>query len=118
MNLNAYDIISPKIDKTKSWIDVDRQQLLSRELKYRPYVTLSKRYSKEHNINEYFVILLDECPLDRPSNKTKRDDYGRIKINLKSIWTESSLCYLDSNRNIEIIHVESEDDGDIYKINV
>ena len=35
MNLNAYDNVIDKIDKTKTWIDVCKKLLLSREIKYR-----------------------------------------------------------------------------------
>lgn len=118
MNLNAYDVINPKIDKKKTWVDVNKQQLLSREIKYRQYVTISKRYNKENNNYEYFIILLDDYPQDRTYNKTRKDDYGRIKINLKSIWKESSLSYYTSDSNVNIDLVDSADDGDIYKLDV
>ena len=77
MNLNAYDTIHPKVDKQKTWIDVRKHQLLSREIKYRNYVTISKRYDKENQTYDYFIILLDDYPQDRPYAKTKKDDYGR-----------------------------------------
>lgn len=118
MNLSAYDVVNPKIDKQRTWVDIHKKQLLSREIVFRPYVTISKRYVKEDNSYEYFIILLDDCPFDRPYSNTKKDNYGRIKIRLASIWKESSLKYLEKDINIELIPVEHADDGDIYLLNV
>ena len=118
MNLSAYDAIYPKIDKQKTWIDVNHYQLLSREIKYRPYITICKRYNKEENDYEYFVVLLDNIPPERDYSKTKFDEYGRIKINLKSIWKETILQNIEHNCNINISHIEHTDDGDIYKIDL
>lgn len=118
MNLNAYDVINPKINKAKTWVDVNKHQLLSREFKYRQYVTISKRYNKENNNYEYFIILLDDYPQNRPFSKTKRDNYGRIKISLNSIWQESSLSYYNFDSNVNVDLVDSADDGDIYKLDI
>lgn len=118
MNLNAYDAIHPKIDKKRTWINVQKCQLLSREIKFRPYVTLSKRYDKENNVYNYYVIMLDDFPFDRSYSKTNKDDYGRLKISLKSIWKESSLNYIEKDVNVSVELIESADDGDIYLLNI
>ena len=47
MNLYAYDDVSPVINKQATWIDIKKYQLLSREIKYRKYVTISKKFNKE-----------------------------------------------------------------------
>ena len=118
MNLSAYDAIYPKVDKQKTWVDINRYQLLSREIKYRRYVTLCKRYNKEENDFEYFIVLLDDFPYDRDYTKVRLDDYGRIKVSLKSIWKETILNSFEHDCNITISHIEHTDDGDIYKLNL
>ena len=118
MNLNAYDVINPKINKQGTWVDVHKKQLLSREIVFRPYVTISKRYNKENNDYEYYIIFLDDYPLNRPYAKTKLDSYGRIKIRLNGIWEESSLKYYKHNINIELKAIEHTDDGDIYLLSL
>lgn len=118
MNLNAYDTIHPKIDKQKTWIDVEKRQLLSRQINYRPYVTISKRYNKSDNTYTYYIIMLDDIPTDRNHNRPKKDNYGRIKISLKSIWNESSLQYYETDKNVDIEQIEQADDGDIYQLNI
>lgn len=118
MNLSAYDVIHPKIDKQKTWIDIRKHQLLSREINYRRYVTISKRYDKETKSYDYFIVLLDDYPQDRSYSRTKKDDYGRIKISLNSIWKESSLNYYDADTNISIELEEQADDGDIYRLSL
>lgn len=118
MNLAAYDDIKPKIDKQKTWVDIDKKLLYSREITYRPYVLLSKRYNKELAEYEYFVIMLDEKPINKISANTNRDDYGRIKIRLMNVFIESSLATLEHSQNINIELVDHADDGDIYKLDI
>ena len=118
MNLNAYDEISPKIDKQKTWIDVRKHLILSREIKYRQYISVSKRYNPTDHCYDYYIIVLDDKPDDRSFTRTRRDDYGRIKIRVNHIWQESSLRYFEKDTNISIELVEQADDGDIYKLNM
>lgn len=118
MNLNAYDDVSPVINKQATWIDINKTQLLSREIKYRKYVTISKRFNPETSEYEYYIILLDNLPANRSYTNTKKDDYGRIKINLLPIWNECSLCSYNKNINIELKHIEHSDDGDVYQLDV
>lgn len=118
MNLNAYDDVTPIINKQTTWIDIKKYQLLSREIKYRKYVTISKRFNKEFCDYDYFIILLDDYPSDRSYAITKKDDYGRIKINLASIWNQCCLKNYTKNCNISIKHIEHTDDGDIYQLDV
>ena len=118
MNLNAYDSITEKIDKTKTWIDTKKCILLSREIKYRKYYVLSRRFNTELNTYDYFIILLDEKPTDRVSYQTRIDDYGRVKIRLYDLYRESTLSNLEKDTNISITKVEHQDDGDIYQLDV
>ena len=99
MNLNAYDTITDKVDKTKSWINITKHLLLSREIKFRKYYVLSKRFNTETKVYDYFVILLDEQPTDRVSYNTRLDDYGRVKIRLHELYNESDLANLEKDTN-------------------
>ena len=92
MNLSGYDIIPPTIDKKKTWLDTKFKQLLSREIKYRPYVLLCNKYVPECNT--------DDPPLNQRASHVSIDNYGRLKINLKSIWDNSPLKDINSNQNI------------------
>lgn len=118
MNLNAYDDIKEKIDKTKTWIDIKKKILISRELKYRPYVCLLKRYIPKTNTNNYYIALLDNPPTDRKYRLTVVDDYGRVKIKVSDIWNETSLAQLVDDCNIMCDFVESGEDGDIYFLDI
>lgn len=118
INLNAYDSIVDKIDKTKTWIDIDKRQLLSREIKFHKYYILTKRFNTKLNIYEYFIILLDEKPNDRISYQTKVDDYGRIKIRLYELYKESDLNTFTKNVNININLIDHQDDGDVYQLDI
>ena len=118
MNLSAYDGINNKIDKSKSWIDIKKKQLLSREINKRKYSTLVKRYDAQTNSNSYYVAITDTPPKDKVCKKLKIDDYGRIKLSLAPIWNETYLSQLDSNCNIMIERIEHDLDCDIYFIDV
>lgn len=118
MNLSAYDNVKYKIDKTKSWFNIKKKLLVTREIKYRKYYTLSERYEPKSKEYHYFVIMLDDEPENRISHITNLDDYGRIKIKLDSLFNKTILSTFTSDRNINIIHVDGADDGDIYKLDL
>lgn len=118
MNLNSYDNITEKLDKNKTWIDILKKILFSREIKYRKFTCLLKRYNAKTNTYTYFIAMLNSPPENRKYNITKQDDYGRIKISLASIWKETYLNRLGSNCNIMCNLVESDEDGDVYSIDV
>lgn len=118
MNLNAYDEITNKIDKRHTWIDVRKKQILSREIKFRPYYTITKRYNPQTEETNYFIILLDEEPYKRICYKTKVDDYGRIKLNVAPIWFETILSTLNKDVNIHIELSDTADDADVYKLDI
>lgn len=118
MNLSAYDSINHKIDKNKSWVDIKKKQLLSREINKRQYSTLIKRYDVQTNTNSYYIAITDAPPKDKNSKKLKIDDYGRVKLSLASIWYETYLSQLDNNCNIMIELIEHDSDCDIYFIDI
>lgn len=118
MNLNAYDDVKEQVNKNKTWIDVKNKTLLSREIQYRRVTLLSKRYNIVSKSYDYFIIMLDDEPLDRDYVLTNRDDYGRVKIRLTKIWHDSSLATFDANCNIGIQHIDHTDDGDVYQLDI
>lgn len=118
MNLNAYDNVIEKLDRTKTWVDVRKKNLLSREIVHRPYTCLLKRYDPTTNCTTYFIAMLDSPPVDKKYKSTRRDEYGRIKISLTDIWKDTYLTQLETNSNIVITHVEHEEDGDVYLLDI
>lgn len=118
MNLNEYDDVREKVDKSKSWIDVKHKRLFSREISLRKYVTIVKRYKPEIDEYFYFIITLDEIPLNKSYEELTVDNYGRLKLSLSSIWCQSKLCSLTQDKNVTINHIEHETDGDVYQISI
>ena len=118
INLLEYDDVSPKLDKKKSWISIKTKQLFSREIKFRPYVTIGSKYHPKLQSYSYFLILLDEPPEDRSYSIVHIDNYGRIKISLRTIWNDTSLKDYDKDSNINIKLTDHADNGDIYQIDV
>ena len=118
MNLNAYDNITNNLDKTKTWIDIKKKTLLSREIKARPYYTLLKRYNPNTNSNTYFIAMLDSPDVNKKCYLTRIDNYGRIKIKLTSIWKDIYLADCETNCNVMVSLVESDKMGDIYNLDL
>lgn len=118
MNLNAYDNVKEEIDKTKTWINIKKKVLLSREINIKPYNCLIKRYNPDSASTSYFIAMLNNPPADRKCKSTTIDDYGRLKVSLASIWKDTYLAQLESDCNIVVNLAESDDDGDIYLLDV
>lgn len=116
MNLVAYDKVDNIINKKRSWIDVHKKILYSKELIYHKYICFGKRFDEDINSTVFYIIMLDDEPIDRASFKTIITDNGYIKISIKGIWDESGLNRIKSKYfNIYLKHVEHTDDGDIFE---
>ena len=116
MNLVAYDTLNTNINTKKTWIKVSKKLIISREIKYRRYVSFGKRYDNEENKTVFFIIVLDNPPLDRAYSNMIMDDSGRTKISIKNIWNELGLYNLKNDINIGVKHTQNADDGDIYEL--
>ena len=116
INLNLYDDVVERIDKQKTWLNVKNKLLLSREIKYRRYYFIGKRYY--NNDNFYFIITFDTPPENRQYHKLTMDDYGRVKIKLSSIWESTSLLDVTTDCNISLTKVEEDDDSSAYYIDI
>lgn len=117
INLNVYEI-PQKLDKTKTWINVNKQQLLSREIKFRKYYVITSIHDIIEDRNKIYLILLDHNHQLYNINITKTDDYGRIKINLAEHYAVLNLDKYDKNVNIPIKYIEGDDESDVYLLEI
>lgn len=118
MNLNAYDNVEPYLDRKKTWVCPVHKILYSREIVKRRYTLLSKRFNPKTSDTDFYIIMLDERPIDRKVSISYVDDFGRLKINISSIWNKTSLKHIKTKSNINIEHIEHTDDGDIYYLDI
>lgn len=118
INLNVYDDVKERIDKKKTWVSVKYKTLCSREIRYRPYNLLAKRYNTKTGTYSYYIILLDNKTTERSVTNTYIDEYGRFKMDMSSIWDTTSLNLIDRDTNITIYHEESHEDGDVYLLDI
>lgn len=118
MNLSAYDVVEEKLDRNKTWILVKSKEILSREIKKRRYYAFIKKWNPNQSIFEYFLLLLDAKAPNIVCHYAHIDNFGRLKLNARSIWDVSSLWKYDKTSNIGIEHIEHTDDGDIYKLDI
>lgn len=117
MNLVAYDNVNNVVDKQKTWIDASKKVLLSREIACRKYVCFGKKYDSNEGSTIFYIIVLDDAPLDRASCRLVLTNNGCRKINLKSIWDEANLSSVSYKYfNIILKPIEHTDDGDVYEL--
>lgn len=116
INLNAYEI-PQKLDKTKTWINVNKQQLLSREIKFRKYYIITQFDAIEDTCKTYLIVS-DNNDMFYNFNLTKTDDYGRIKINLAEHYAVLNLDKYDKNVNIPVKYVEGDNESDVYLLEI
>jgi hypothetical protein len=116
MNLVAYDKVDNIINKKRSWINVHTKTLYSREINYHKYFCFGKKYDNVLDTTVFYIIMLDDEALDRPSFKTTVTSNGCLKINIKAIWDECGFNTIKSKYiNISLKHTEHTDDGDIFE---
>lgn len=119
MNLNSYDDALTTIDRTKTWVNIKYHVIFSREIKYRAYYNISKRYNNTTGEHDYFIIVAD-YPLDERKWCDKIiDNYGRFKIYIPDdIYKSTILSTFEKDTNINISHLEGDDICDIYYLDV
>ena len=119
MKLSSYGDALVTIDKTRSWINVRHRIIFSREIKYRPYFNLSKRYNSTSKEYDYYLIVADYPVDDRRWLNTVRDNYGRVKIRvIGAIWCETILSNYKKDTNINITRIDGDDICDIYYLDI
>lgn len=119
MNLNSYDDALKTVDKTKTWFNIKTRTIFSREIKYRSFITIGKRYNRVLDCNNYYLILLDHPPTDRKYYRPTRDNYGRIKIRINpDIIHSTILSDFKVDTNINIQRVEGDESYDIYYLDI
>lgn len=117
INLNAYEI-PQKLDKTKTWININKQQLLSREIKFRKYYIITTKFDVVENICKIYLIVSDNNDIFYNFNLTKTDDYGRIKINLAEHYAVLNLDKYNKNVNISVKYIEGDNESDVYLLEI
>ena len=115
INLNEYDTVTNKIDKTKTWLYVAGKALISNELPKRKYYNIFKRFDTASNTYNFYIILSD-INTNGVFKTTNVDNYGRIKISISSIYSTSGLNKEEKDCNINLKKVDSDDNSDVYLI--
>lgn len=118
VNFNVYDDANKKLDRSKTWVNIKYKQIISREIKFHKYTSLGIRYNPTIDVYNYFIIVSDEKPTNISSSRTFIDDYGRFKIKVDSIWNKTILKTFEKDTNINITHVDGDDTGDVYELDI
>uniref|UniRef100_A0AAU8MHW9 Uncharacterized protein n=1 Tax=Geladintestivirus 2 TaxID=3233134 RepID=A0AAU8MHW9_9CAUD len=118
MTLLAYDKIINKLDRTKTWYDNKKKSILSREIEYRDYNSVVKRYNPNYDNYTYYIIMSDTVNNLHCFKRTIVDDYGRLKINIGCIVSETFLKDIDKPCNISVTCVEYNKDYSVYELDV
>lgn len=115
MNIFDYEPIEEIIDPNKTWVNIENKVLYSKELITKAYFTLGKKVNI-NNYYEYYIIFLDNPPVDRGYYKRYVDSFGRCLIDLKHIWTELGFDRFENNRRVFVEFEEQSEDMIVYRI--
>lgn len=115
INLNEFDKVDEKVDKSKTWLYVAGKCLISKELPKYDYYNLYKKYDPELNTVNYYIVFCKEN-INNELKITHIDDYGRIKIPISSIYKESGLYKEKKDCNISLKEINKDEDSVVYLI--
>lgn len=114
MDILKYNIIAPKLDKTKPYFYDKRNCLL---VPYNYFFTGYKYYlecsSTDECDNIKYIILLSKDKLNENFRQLEIDTYGRYRINLHKDLLEYVKIEVNNNRqNFELDYLETEKEND------
>lgn len=112
MNLSAYDVVNPNINKQKTWYNALYKAIFSREIRFRPYWLLVQRESQEGT--DYFLVVTEDK--SKAKGTCRHDDFGRVKIFLdrKDVIT-LGLMNVTDDIPITLEQVDVQSDCNIYR---
>ena len=117
MNLAAYDKLNSNSNESKLYLSNNYPYIITREVKYRQYYCFVKRYEPSIDDSVFYLVLLDDKPSDRTVNKTRRDNYGRLKFNISTLANKNNI-FKSGKVDISLSLETQADDGDIYKLDI
>lgn len=117
MNLVAYDKIDNNSNESKLYLSNKYPYIITREVKYRQYYCFVKKYEPSIDDTIFYLVLLDDKPLDRNVSKTRKDNYGRLKFNISTLVNKNNI-FKNGKINISLSLETQADDGDIYRLDI
>ena len=115
INLNEFDKVDEKVDKSKTWLYVKGKCLISNEVQKYKYYNLYKKFNPETNLTNYYIIL-SNINVNNQLKNVHIDDYGRVKIPISIIYIESGLYKEEKDCNINLKEVNKDEDSIVYLI--
>ena len=118
MNLNAYDNVTEKLDKHKTWYSPKFKRLYSREIKFRMFYKFLQRWNESIKRNDYFLAI-SMNNTDGRFTIANNDNYGRLKVSVpKEVIEDSILNSMTVDTNVEVKLVDAQPDGEVYQLNI
>lgn len=118
MNLNAYDNVTRKLDKRKTWYSLKFKRLYSREIKFRMFYKFLQRWNETIKRNDYFLAV-SMYNTDGTFTIANKDNYSRLKFSIpKEVIEDSILNTMTVDANIEVKLVDAQPDGEVYQLNI
>ena len=118
MNLNAYDNVTRKLDKRKTWYSLKFKRLYSREIKFRRFYKFLKRWNENIKLNDYFLAV-SMYNTDGTFTTANKDNYSRSKFSIpKELIEDSILNSIVEDTNVELKLVDNQVDGEVYQLNI
>lgn len=117
INLNAYDSVEPNFYNA-TWVNPYYKRLYSKEIEYKYYYSLFKRYNTNNRRYDYYLFMTNKHRTDIVLYSTMLSKDKTIKINLSPIWNDTNLNNIKQESRINFEKVEEDEDGCLYYLDI
>lgn len=110
----AYDKI--EVNTKEPYISIEYKKLYLYNIEYKKYYSFLKRYNKEDNTIQIFILLSDYKNNNIQYHAVCKKSKNTITIDLTYIWNKCDLCKLKEITNVQFNKIDEQEDGEIYEL--
>lgn len=110
--INEYKAVNPVFNKEKPFLGNHNQLIIPMKGFFHKFYMIAAR---DDHLNERFFILFGYDKFDDNAREIKKDDYGRLKVNLNGNFKNFVKEQLSKRKNLDLCYTESKCGIDIYE---
>lgn len=115
MSIYNYNIINPKTNKKKPFLDRRGFFIVPNINKIYNYYIEASKYNPITGDNDYY-LLLSTYEFDEQCKRCRVDDYGRLKVFVTGDIKNYIVQEMNNRGNVKFDYIETIDDYDVYII--